>query len=327
MALQGAQAAARLTHRLLAFSRQQPLDSKPIDLNASVLGMSELLRRTLGEGIAFETVLAAGLWHTKLDVNQLENALIHLAVNARDAMPRGGQLTVETWNSHLDERYVAQLVPRIPSGQYVCIAISDTGAGMDAATLERVFEPFFTTKEVGKGTGLGLSQVYGFVSQSGGNVKIYSEVGCGTSVKIYLPRYMATQGEKQQPASETLDISGKGETILVVEDDALLRAYARDALEELGYVVLEAEDAQAALALIELHPEIALLFMDLVLPRGTTGVQLAEQVLARRSKSRVLFSSGYSRNAVARQKQLLRAVPLSSSPTLSQLSPVRFGGC
>jgi PAS domain S-box-containing protein len=314
MALQGAQAAAGLTHRLLAFSRQQPLDPKPIDLNASVLGMSELLRRTLGEGIAFETVLAAGLWHTKVDVNQLENALINLAVNARDAMPRGGQLTIETWNSHLDERYVAQLVPQIPPGQYVCIAINDTGTGMDAATLERVFEPFFTTKEVGKGTGLGLSQVYGFVSQSGGNVKVYSEVGLGTSIKIYLPRHIATKVETQQQGGETLDTAGKGETVLLVEDDALLRAYARDALEELGYVVLEAEDAQEALALIEFHHEIALLFTDLVLPRGTSGAQLVERVLARHPGVKVLFTSGYSRNAVAGQEQLLPGSSFISKP-------------
>jgi PAS domain S-box-containing protein len=314
MALQGAQAAAGLTHRLLAFSRQQPLDPKPVDLNATVLGMSELLRRTLGEGITFETVLAAGLWHTKLDVNQLENALINLAVNARDALPRGGQLTIETWNSHLDEQYVAHFVPPLPPGQYVCIAINDTGTGMDAATLEKVFEPFFTTKELGKGTGLGLSQVYGFVNQSGGNVKIYSEVGRGTSVKMYLPRYIATKTETQPEVSEALDVSGRGETVLVVEDDALLRAYAREALEELGYVVLEAEDAQGALALIELHDEISLLFTDLVLPRGTTGAQLAERVRARRPNVRVLFSSGYSRNALARQEQLLPRSSFISKP-------------
>jgi len=196
MALQGAQAAAGLTHRLLAFSRQQPLDPKPVELNERVAAISELLRRTLGERITLETVLAAGLWHTRIDANQLENALINLAVNARDAMPEGGQLTIETSNSELDEQYAAQLALDMPPGQYACIAVADTGAGMDAMTLERVFEPFFTTKEAGKGTGLGLSQVYGFVRQSGGYVKIYSEPDRGTIVRMYLPRYVAEMAAK-----------------------------------------------------------------------------------------------------------------------------------
>lgn len=314
MALHGAQAAAGLTHRLLAFSRQQPLDPKSADMNACVSGMSELLRRTLGEGIALEVVLGAGLWQAKLDVNQFENALINLAVNARDAMPRGGQLTIETSNSHLDERYVAQFAPDVPPGQYICIAVTDTGIGMDTATVERVFEPFFTTKEVGKGTGLGLSQVYGFVRQSGGSVKIYSELGRGTSVKIYLPRHISSEVQAQTPSDAALQVSGKGEFVLIVEDDALVRAHARDALEELGYVTLDAEDAFAALAQIESHPDIAVLFTDLVLPGGITGAQLAERVRARRSRVKVLFTTGYSRNALVRQEQLPPGTSFISKP-------------
>jgi signal transduction histidine kinase len=304
MALQAAQAAAGLTHRLLAFSRQQPLAPKPVDLNGAVAGMSELLRRTLGESIALQTVLAAGLWHTKIDSNQLENALLNLAVNARDAMPRGGQLTIETSNSYLDELYVAQLALEIPPGQYVCVAVTDTGIGMDAATMERVFEPFFTTKEAGKGTGLGLSQVYGFVRQSGGNVKIYSEPGRGTAVKMYLPRYIASAAEMEQRQDETSEAVGRGEMVLIVEDNALVREHACHTLEELGYRVTEAEDVEAALRIIASQPGPDLLFTDLVLRGGISGVQLAERARALRPKMKVLFTSGYSQHALARQEDM-----------------------
>jgi PAS domain S-box-containing protein len=304
MALQGAQAAAGLTHRLLAFSRQQPLNPKPVELNGSVGGVSELLRRTLGEGIALQTVLAASLWHTRIDTNQLENALLNLAVNARDAMPRGGQLTIETSNSHLDESYVAQLALDIPPGQYVCVAVTDTGVGMDAATIERVFEPFFTTKELGKGTGLGLSQVYGFVRQSGGDVKIYSEPNRGTTVKMYLPRYIATSAELEQRTELAGDAMGKGETVLVVEDNELVREHAGHALEELGYRVLEAGDVESALQIVGSSSLPDLLFTDVVLRGGFSGVQLAERALALRPKMKVLFTSGYGWNAVARQEDV-----------------------
>ena len=201
--------AATLTQRLLAFSRRQPLDPKPIDANKLVAGMSELLRRTLGEAVVLETVLAGGLWRSQADPNQLENAILNLAVNARDAMPDGGKLTIETANARLDEAYVEALAEPVPPGQYVLVAVSDTGTGMDKATLEKVFEPFFTTKEVGKGTGLGLSQVYGFVRQSNGHVRIYSELGEGTTIKIYLPRLSAPMRSLPRCRKEPRDGAGR----------------------------------------------------------------------------------------------------------------------
>ena len=222
-AMNGARRAAALTQRLLAFSRRQPLDPKPIDVNALVQGVSDLMHRTLGETIAIETVLGAGLWRVEVDPNELEAALLNLAVNARDAMPEGGKLTIETANTYIDEAYAATPA-EVLTGQYVAICISDTGVGMAAATLNQAFEPFFTTKPVGKGTGLGLSQVYGFVKQSGGHVKIYSEVGQGTTVKIYLPRLLA-EPVVAETLESTLPAEGSAEeTILVVEDDDDVRA-------------------------------------------------------------------------------------------------------
>jgi len=313
MAMQGARAAAALTHRLLSFSRQQPLHPKRVDINRCVAGMSELLHRTLGEGVVLETVLAAGLWHAKIDSNQLENALLNLAVNARDAMGAGGQLTIETSNAHLDDQYVSQLALRIPAGQYVCIAVTDTGAGMDADTLERVFEPFFTTKEPGKGTGLGLSQVYGFVRQSGGNVKIYSEPGRGTTVRIYLPRHEGK--EASEPSADPAPLeTGRGECVLLVEDDDLVRDHSRQALEELDYRVLEANDSQSALNVLSLHGEVSLLFTDLMLPGGMTGAQLAERARMLRPDLKVLFTTGYSRDAVLQQRPFPEGVSFISKP-------------
>lgn len=304
MALHAAQAAAGLTHRLLAFSRQQPLDPKPVELNGSVAGLSELLRRALGEQISLRTLLAADLWHTRIDINQFENALLNLAVNARDAMSNGGQLTIETFNSLLGDSQVAQLALEIPAGQYVCVAVTDTGTGMDAATIERVFEPFFTTKELGKGTGLGLSQVYGFVRQSGGNVKIYSEPDRGTTVKMYLPRYIASGAELEQRIDDGVEAAGRGETVLVVEDNALVRDNACQALEELGYQVLAADDLETALKLVGSQPALDLLFTDLVLRGGGSGAQLAQQARALQPQIRILFTSGYSRSAVARHQEI-----------------------
>lgn len=314
MALQAAEAAAGLTHRLLAFSRQQPLDLKPVEVNASVAGLSELLRRTLGEGISLQTVLSAGLWHARIDANQLENALLNLAVNARDAMPGGGQLTIETSNSHLDNLSVVQLALEIPAGQYVSVAVTDTGMGMNAATIERVFEPFFTTKEPGKGTGLGLSQVYGFVRQSGGDVKISSEPDRGTTVKMYLPRYVGSGAELEQRAGEVVEAAGRGETVLVVEDNALVRETACQALEELGYRVLEADDLETALRLVGSQPVPDLLFTDLVLRGGVSGVQLAVQARALQPQMRILFTSGYSRNAFAGQQEVPDGSAFISKP-------------
>ena len=314
-ALQGAHRAAALTQRLLAFARQQPLDPKAVDANKLVSGMSELLRRTLGETISLEAVLGGGLWQTQADPNQLENAILNLAVNARDAMPDGGRLTIETANAHLDKAYVADIAEPVPPGQYVQISVTDTGSGMDQATMSRVFEPFFTTKEVGKGTGLGLSQVYGFVRQSGGHVRIYSELGEGTTVKIYLPRHhsigndVADTEEVSSPAEH-----GEGETILVVEDEEKLRAYAVEALGELGYRVITAPDGPTAIDLLAQEKAIDLLFTDIVLPGGINGRQLAEQALKQRPQLKVLFTTGYTRNAVVHNGRLDPGVELIGKP-------------
>jgi len=314
-ALQGAQRAAALTQRLLAFARQQPLDPKPVDANKLVTGMSELLRRTLGETIALEAVLGGGLWRTQADPNQLENAILNLAVNARDAMPHGGRLTIETANTHLDKVYVAGIAEPVPAGQYVQISVTDTGSGMDQATVSRVFEPFFTTKEVGKGTGLGLSQVYGFVRQSEGHVRIYSEPGEGTTVKIYLPRQISAE-QDLDPADEMSAAAapGEGETILVVEDEEYLRAYAVEALGELGYRVITAADGPAALAILAQEGKIDLLFTDVVLPNGMNGRQLADEALKRRPQLKVLFTTGYTRNAVVHNGRLDPSVELIGKP-------------
>jgi len=250
-AADGARRAALLTQRLLAFSRQQPLQPEPIEVNRLVGGMSELIRGALGSDIRFETVLAAGGWRTHADPNQLENVLLNLAVNARDAMPDGGRLTVETQNAHIDARYAAAHVG-VPAGQYVLIAVSDTGAGMSQEVIERAFDPFFTTKEVGKGTGLGLSQVYGFVKQSRGHVAIYSELGQGTTVKVYLPRLVGAEDESAAvKAASELPLGSAQEVILVVEDEPAVRQFSVDALTELGYRVLEADGAASALRLLD----------------------------------------------------------------------------
>jgi PAS domain S-box-containing protein len=314
-AMQGARRAAILTHRLLAFSRRQPLDSKPLDVNKLVAGMSEMLRRTLGEPVVLETVLAGGLWRTQADSNQLENAILNLAVNARDAMPDSGRLTIETANAHLDEAYVETLAETVPAGQYVLIAVTDTGTGMDKATMEKVFEPFFTTKEAGKGTGLGLSQVYGFVRQSDGHVRIYSEVGEGTTIKIYLPRHVSTESERTETAPMRRDlVPGKGETVLVVEDEEDLRAYTTEALRELGYRVLEAPDGRAALEILDQHPDVDLLFTDVVLPNGMNGRALADEVGRRRPGLKVLFTTGYTKNAIVHHGRLDPGVEMIGKP-------------
>jgi CheY-like chemotaxis protein len=260
--------------------------------------MSELLRRTLGEAVGIETVLAGGLWRTMADPNQLESALLNLAVNARDAMPDGGHLTIETANAYLDDAYVAAH-PEVLPGQYVLIAVSDTGTGMPADIMERVFEPFFTTKEIGQGTGLGLSQVYGFIKQSNGHVKIYSELGQGTAVKLYLPRLRDHAGEAEDDkASEEEAQTGSGELILVVEDDEVVRSYSVETLRELGYRVLAAANGPAGLEMLVRYPAIRLLFTDVGLPGGMTGRQLADRARALRPGLLVLFTTGYARNAI-----------------------------
>jgi PAS domain S-box-containing protein len=310
-ALRGSERAALLTQRLLAFSRRQPLRPEAVSVNALIGGMSELLRRTLGESIRIETVLAAGLWLTFIDANQLENALLNLAINARDAMPDGGSLTVEAANVFLDEAYAADA--DVAPGQYVGVFVSDTGTGMNAETVAKAFDPFFTTKEVGQGTGLGLSQVYGFVKQSGGHAKIYSELGSGTTVKLYLPRCISGTEADAEPTIAVAPPS-RGEAILAVEDDADVRNATANMLREMGFTVIEASDGASGLRLLDAHPEIMLLFTDVGLPGGMNGRQLADAAQRRRPGLRVLFTSGYARNAIIHHGRLDAGVELIVKP-------------
>jgi CheY-like chemotaxis protein len=312
-AMNGARRAAALTQRLLAFARRQPLDPKPIDTNSLIRGMSELLHRTLGEIYHIEVVLAAGLWRAEADPNELESALLNLAINARDAMPEGGKLTIETFNAHLDEAYASAHAEVIP-GQYSAISVSDTGTGMDADTLSHVFEPFFTTKDQGKGTGLGLSQVYGFVKQSKGHVKIYSEVGEGTTVKIYLPRLYSDGADEDVVEAPAIPEAAAGEVILVVEDDPDVRAYSVESLRELGYHVLEAKDGPAALQALSSHDKVDLIFSDVVLPGGMSGADVVAKARETDPMLKALFTTGYSRNAIVHHGRLDKGVHLLPKP-------------
>jgi PAS domain S-box-containing protein len=313
MAALGAQRAANLTARLLAFSRRQPLDPRPLDVTRLLREVSELLRRTLGETIVLEAVEHGGLWNALVDAGELSNALVNLAVNARDAMPHGGRLTIETSNIFLDESYLATVDEPIPPGQYVLVAVSDTGVGMDRATLSRVFEPFFTTKEAGKGTGLGLSQVYGFIRQTGGHVRVYSEVGQGTTVKLYLPRAREEAAEVGTTEQQAFPLRGT-ETVLICEDQPELRSFSAEALRELGYAVIEAKDGHEALGKLGEYPQIDLLFTDVVLPNAMNGRQLADIATQLVPSLRVLFTTGYTRNAIVHQGRLDPDVSLLSKP-------------
>jgi PAS domain S-box-containing protein len=313
-AMAGAQRASTLTQRLLAFSRRQPLAPKPTDVNRLLPAMSELLHRTLGETIEVEAVLPPRIWLVETDPNQLENAILNLAINARDAMPEGGKLTIETQNTYLDETYASQN-PGVTIGQYVVMCISDTGMGMDADTIAKAIEPFFTTKEVGKGTGLGLSMVYGFIKQSGGHLKIYSEPGEGTTVKIYLPRLVGQATVEPQDERTPPPAGGGEETVLVCEDDEDVRAYSAEVLRELGYRVLEAADGPAALALLRNKgTKIDLLFTDVVLPGGMSGAVLAKEAAEVRPGLKILFTTGYARNAIVHQGRLDPGVQLITKP-------------
>lgn len=303
---------AELTAQLLAYSRKQALRPQSLDVNRLVLRISEMLQRVLGEHIHIETVLAAGLWPALADAPQLESAILNLAVNARDAMPEGGKLTLETANFRLDEQYTA-LHTEVTPGQYVLLAVTDTGVGMGPDTIEHAFEPFFTTKEPGKGTGLGLSMVYGFVKQSGGHVKIYSEPGRGTSVKVYLPRGDRAAIAGDAPLAAPTTPMGT-ETILVVEDEELVRRTAVAQLAVLGYRVTEAPDGASAMALLKGQEAFDLLFTDVVLPGGIMGSELAQQARAIRPSLRVLFTSGYTENAIVHQGTLDSGVQLLTKP-------------
>jgi PAS domain S-box-containing protein len=312
-AKRGAQRAAALTSRLLAFSRRQALDPKPVDLNKFLSGLQDFLQRTLGERVEVQTVGGAGLWRIEADVNHLESAIVNLAINARDAMPNGGKLTVEAANVSADEEY-ARANPEVAAGQYVAICVSDTGSGMAPEVLDHAFEPFFTTKEPGQGTGLGLSQVYGFVKQSGGHVKIYSELGEGTSIRMYFPRF---HGKVQPAPEDEAEVIAEGETaeiILVVEDDSDLRAYISEVLRDLNYRALSASSAQAALTiLLQEEQRVDLLLTDVVMP-GINGRELGRRAQQIRPDLNVLYMTGYSRNAVVHQGRLDEGVDLLEKP-------------
>jgi PAS domain S-box-containing protein len=310
-ALHGANRAAQLTRQLLAFARRQPLEPKVVNLGRLVNEMTEMLRRTLGEGVEVETVVAGGLWNTLADPAQVESAVLNLAINARDAMPTGGRLTVEITNAVLDDSYALREA-EIEAGQYVLIAVSDTGQGMDQDTLGRVFEPFFTTKSEEKGTGLGLSMVYGFVKQSNGHVQIYSEPGQGTTVKIYLPR--SREREPAYTAPVTGSLRGRSEVILVVEDDDMVRASAVGMLRDLGYTCIHASDGDSALAMLKQGVKIDLLFTDVIMPGTVKSRDLANLAQQLRPGLPVLFTSGYTENAIVHHGRLDEGVQLLSKP-------------
>jgi PAS domain S-box-containing protein len=310
---EAAERGATLTKRLLAFSRRQPLAPQPVDANRLVKEMSEIFRRTIPENIEIETVLAGGLWVTRADPSALENALLNLVTNARDAMAEGGKLTIETANTHLDDGYAAAHA-EVTAGQYVMIAVTDTGAGMPPDVIGRAFEPFFTTKPVGKGTGLGLSQVYGFAKQSNGHVKIYSEGGNGTTVKIYLPRMHAAETAivRQPEGGRDLALARHNEQILLVEDDAAVRAMASEMLIELGYRCVSASRGAEALEILEQEP-VVLMITDVVMP-GMNGRQLADAAKQRWPDLKVIFTTGYTQNAVVHNGVVDAGVALLTKP-------------
>jgi signal transduction histidine kinase len=309
---EAAERGASLTKHLLAFARKQPLQPREVDVNALVLETAKLLHPTLGEHIEIAPLLVADAWTAMVDPNQLTTAILNLSLNARDAMPAGGKLTLETNNIYLDEGY-ASMQNEVTPGNYVMIAVSDTGAGIPAANLEKVFDPFFTTKEVGKGTGLGLSMVFGFVKQSNGHIKIYSEEGHGTTVKIYLPRATGldlTAAEAQASSR----IEGGNEVVLVVEDDALVRRYVVTQIESLGYTTLEASNAVEALNVIADTAVVDLLFTDVIMPGPMNGRQLVEEALKRRPSLKTLYTSGYTENAIVHHGRLDSGVLLLAKP-------------
>jgi signal transduction histidine kinase/CheY-like chemotaxis protein len=320
-AMHGAQRATTITKRLLAFSRKQPLDPKLLSINALLNGLTDFLRRTLGETVALDLVLADGLWQVEADPIQLEAAVLNLAVNARDAMPEGGKLTIATSNVVLDEGYCRHHEDLV-AGEYAQIAVSDTGTGMSKDVVERVFEPFFTTKMAGQGTGLGLSQVQGFVKQSAGHVEIDSEPGEGTTVKIFLPRVLGEiRADQTVPSETTANIA---RTILLVEDDHDVRAYVVEILRELHFRVLEAHDAESALGMVDRNDvQVDLLLADVVLP-GMNGRQLVEELRARQPGVRVLYMSGYSRNDLIHQGRLDPDVELMQKPVTQEVLAERI---
>ncbi len=304
--------AAALTQRLLAFSRRQTLDPKPTDVNRLVLGMEELLRRTVGPATEIEIVGSAGLWNANIDAGQLENALLNLCINGRDAMPDGGRLTIETANKWLDERGAKQ--HDLDPGQYLSLCVTDTGAGMSPETKERAFEPFFTTKPLGQGTGLGLSMIYGFARQSGGQVRIYSEEGCGTTVCIYLPRHLGDAAVAEDALATQTAAGAAGKTVLVVDDEPTIRHLIDEVLDERGYTVIGAADGAAGLKVLQSGARIDLLITDVGLPNGMNGRQVADAARALRPELKVLFITGYAENAAVGNGHLDVGMELLTKP-------------
>ena len=312
-ALWSAQRGAELTYQLLAFARRQPLRPEALNLNEVVEGMSDLLRRTLGAGIDIHVHLAPDLWEARADRGEIERALLNLAVNARDAMADGGVLTLETGNAVLDEEYAEQY-PEVTAGDYVLFAVADTGTGMPPEILKRVLEPFFTTKEAGKGSGLGLSMVYGFVKQSGGHLSIHSDVGHGTTVKLYLPCAATAVSHRDEAVAKEPDQAFAGKIVLMVEDEAKLTKIAVHMLETLGFRVATAENATQALQCLEQLGRIDVLFTDLGLPGGMNGAELAEEVRRRHPDVHIICTTGYAKDDVLRNRSLLAGTPLITKP-------------
>ena len=310
-ALQAVWRGSKLASQLLAFARQQPLSPKVVNLGRLVRNADDMFRRALGEGIQIETVIAGGLWNTRVDPLQVETALLNLAINARDAMDGPGRLTIEAGNTFLDDNYALRHAEVTP-GQYVMIAVSDTGCGIDPKILEKVFDPFFSTKAEGRGSGLGLSMVHGFVKQSGGHINIYSELGQGSTVRIYLPR--SREDEDAQIESRASPVTGGSETILLVEDDEDVRVTTAEMLSELGYTVLRAKDADSALVVIESGAEIDLLFTDIVMPGALRAPELAHKAEQKIPGIAVLFTTGYAENAALRGGQLGSGLNLIAKP-------------
>ena len=315
--------AAALTHRLLAFSRRQTLDPKPTDVNRLVAGMEDLIRRTVGPAIQIEVVASSELWSTLVDPPQLENALLNLCINARDAMPEGGRIFIETANRALDARMAR--VRDLEPGEYIALSVTDNGCGMPPEVIAKAFDPFFTTKPIGVGTGLGLSMIYGFVRQSGGQARIHSQVDQGTSVTLFLPRHReAATGVDLAASQPTLPRQGHGETVLVVDDEPTVRMLVVEVLEELGYAALEAADASSGLRLLESDVRIDLLISDVGLPGGMNGRQMADAARQRRPGLKVLFITGYAENAVVGNGHLEPGMHVMTKPFAMDALAVRI---
>ncbi len=323
-AAQGAgRRAASLTQRLLAFSRRQTLDPKPTDVNRLVAGMEELLRRTVGGTAQIEVVGAAGLWTANIDAGQLENALLNLCINARDAMPDGGRITIETANKWMDER-AARERDMMP-GQYLSLCVTDTGCGMTPETIERAFEPFYTTKPIGEGTGLGLSMIYGFARQSGGQVRIYSEEGQGTTICLYLPRHLGEAEPMPEEAIAAAVEGATGQTVLVVDDEATIRHLIDEVLDEVGYTVIGAADGASGIKVLQSGARVELLITDVGLPNGMNGRQVADAARALRPGLKVLFITGYAENAAVGNGHLEPGMELLTKPFSMEALKVKVG--